>query len=140
MINFVYLFRSDGGLGWVIPRVALWVSVVKSNLRKIDYGAECTSGSNRNGSFEDILEVRRNIIAARLTSSQAESATLLKATRAVTPANRSLAVGSILTWRVAKPSIIVFTRVAGERSASGATVRIFLTRDANVLHTLRAVR
>lgn len=71
---------------------------------------------------------------------QAESASAwLRACRAVTPADWAFAFSVMLARRIAQASVVLLLRCAGQRSASGAAIRVLGARDADVSHAAWAI-
>ena len=117
-----------------------WESVVKSDLGDVNDRASSASHGNCDDSLEDVREVAGDVITAILVWSEAEGATASRcASRAMAPADRTDAIGIMLTRRVAQTRIILLLRSAGEWSSSCSAIRVLGARDADVSHATRAV-
>ena len=129
-----------GGVLEVVHGSACGVEVVSSNLGHVDHGACRVSLSDGYDGVQDVFDVVDDVGAAVLVRALAESATtVVRASRAGTPTNRANTIGAARAGRIAEASIILFTGLAGQRSASCATVRVLGAGDSNISHAAGAV-
>ena len=127
--------------GIFAPSGTVGEGVVESDLGNVDNGSRGAAGGDGNGSLEDVNEVTSDVVAALLIRLEAESATTVgKTRRAATPADRADTVSAVLTLVIAETGIVLLIIVAGQRSASGATIRVLGARDTDVGHARRTIR
>ena len=93
-----------------------------------------------NNKLEAYLHLIGNVFAADLILSKAKGTAFLGIFRAFAPADGTYTDGAVLALWIAEGSALLLVFVAGQRSASSAAVRILVTREADVCHTLGAVR
>lgn len=90
--------------------------------------------------LEGNLDLVGNVLAADLILTQAKGTALTSARRALAPADGANAISVMLARRVAKSTALLLILVAGQGSARCAAVRALGAGDADVGHTVGAVR
>jgi len=101
--------------------------------------AWCIFGCGCSYQVDHVLEVAANVSSAVLTLAQTKGATLLSASRAISPADRTVSARRASTWWVAESATELLTILARERRAGSAAVGPLLAGDADVVHARRTV-